>query len=816
MIGFVARRAAAVTAAVLGLSAFAAFAQTSAVQITSGPSVTENEITESSAVVRWQTNVESTTIVNFGTTAAFGQEFKKIVPIEETEITELSHSMTLWGLEPGTTYHYMVRSGAGGTTAQSAAFTFKTKSNACVADEWSCGEWASCAKGTDGTYAQSRVCTLKTDCPAAETPKPAESQTCTPACTDDTWECAAWNACSSTGSQSRVCALKTDCPAAETPKPAETQSCKPACTEDKWTCSEWGKCNAGERRRTCTMTEDCPTVNTPLPAWFEACTSTEPELLAEAQELQHSREQAEPLAVLPGDDDTQGEDDAPAPEPVVTSDLTPPPPITNSEGGGENVGGSFGLMGAAAVPVSVLSDECAANGILPERCAAWLEVKYADDSCEAAGVFTKESCEKFLTEKNGGAFPGCEGKTAEECEAVKSRATLGYLPEDEKKKVDDIITTKKVSEAFEELGAAAPLLVAVRIEKKDEVRWFRSEGSGGGETSPGVIVFDTDKDGVPDDVEKRLGTDPAKADSDGDGQPDGKVSRDVLKEFFEKGDRPAMSEEARDALEKFFESGDIPSAKVSRDILKSFFEKGDRPAMSAVDLGFLLGVPIDQPMSAGETEMTFGVTLESGAAATNREIIRCQSEKDCPPEYPFCRDGYCYGDGEDANAPAPMGYRTVNDDNKDVAKKTDKPLKPSNLLKGKATPNTTVVLYVYSYVPMVLTTTTDENGNFEYDLADNVVDGEHTVYVAVTDDTGKIAKKSDLRERRHRRDLRGGLPPSGRQRDDDRAARGLRAVLPVRHPRARVRRARFRLALRLPPEQGRRRNEGVRHPSARP
>jgi hypothetical protein len=43
---------------------------------------------------------------------------------------------------------------------------------------------------------------------------------------------------------------------------------------------------------------------------------------------------------------------------------------------------------------------------------------------------------------------------------------------------------------------------------------------------------------------------------------------------------------------------------------------------------------------------------------------------------------------------------------------------------------------------MVLTTIADENGNFSYDLADGLTDGEHTVYVAVTDETGKVTSKS--------------------------------------------------------------------------
>lgn len=800
-------RVAAALAAAIGLTAFAAFAQT-APQITSGPTVAEAEVTDSSAIVRWQTNVESTTIVNFGKTSGLGQEFKKIVPVEETEITEVSHNMTLWGLESGTTYFYQVRSYASGLIAQSAIFEFKTKSSACAADTWDCGVWGTCAKGTDGKYAQSRSCAIKDDCPTVETPKPAESQACTPACTADTWDCAGWATCSASGNQTRTCVLKTDCPAAETPKPDESQSCVPACTADKWACSKWDLCApAGTQTRTCVLSKDCPTATTPKPDESQKCSPDR--LLAEAQKLQHSREAAEKLAEVANETDKDGVDE-----------VSPPPPpasaVQDFEKNTENVSGGFGLMGAPGVTTNALSGECAASGILPERCDSWLEVKYADKSCATAGLSTKEACEKFLSDKAGGVFPGCEGKTTEECDAVKSRATLGYMPEEEKKKVDDIITTKKVGEAFDELGAAAPLLVAVRKEKKDEVRWWPSAKVEGQETSPGVIIFDTDKDGLPDDVEKRLGTDPRKSDlGDADGVPNAKVSREVLKSFFEKGDRPTEfvlvdtdGDGKPDLIEdkkflglrtydpsRVYLIGDTTvfsdaglgvdtdgdgklNGKVSRDILKSFFEKGDKPssgqfgdvidsaAFSAVDLAFLRGNPLGQPRGTGEVDLSFTVTLGAAGEPSNdvndvnrrttspggqdvnepvpsgerplqsppSERFACRSDEDCGPEYPFCRDGYCYGNGQDVNGPLESAMAD-----------TTGVFNPAkwNVLSGRATPNTTVLLYVYSYVPMVLTTTTDENGNYSYDLADNVVDGRHEVYVAVTDDTGKIARKSE-------------------------------------------------------------------------
>ncbi|MDD5251023.1 MAG: Ig-like domain-containing protein [Patescibacteria group bacterium] len=67
---------------------------------------------------------------------------------------------------------------------------------------------------------------------------------------------------------------------------------------------------------------------------------------------------------------------------------------------------------------------------------------------------------------------------------------------------------------------------------------------------------------------------------------------------------------------------------------------------------------------------------------------------------------------------------------------------PQTTFQGKARPGETVTIFIYSYLPLVLTTTADESGNWEYELADSLTDGEHTAYVAVTDDTGKIQAKS--------------------------------------------------------------------------
>ncbi len=66
------------------------------------------------------------------------------------------------------------------------------------------------------------------------------------------------------------------------------------------------------------------------------------------------------------------------------------------------------------------------------------------------------------------------------------------------------------------------------------------------------------------------------------------------------------------------------------------------------------------------------------------------------------------------------------------------------IINGRAEPDSFVLMYVYSQMPLVLLVKTAEHdGRWTYELKDNLVDGKHTVYVAVTDDTGKITRKSN-------------------------------------------------------------------------
>lgn len=62
---------------------------------------------------------------------------------------------------------------------------------------------------------------------------------------------------------------------------------------------------------------------------------------------------------------------------------------------------------------------------------------------------------------------------------------------------------------------------------------------------------------------------------------------------------------------------------------------------------------------------------------------------------------------------------------------------------GKTSPNATLLLFIYSPLPMVITVQADDNGDYKYILDQPLKDGVHQAYVTVTDKTGKIQSKSD-------------------------------------------------------------------------
>jgi cell division protein FtsB len=62
--------------------------------------------------------------------------------------------------------------------------------------------------------------------------------------------------------------------------------------------------------------------------------------------------------------------------------------------------------------------------------------------------------------------------------------------------------------------------------------------------------------------------------------------------------------------------------------------------------------------------------------------------------------------------------------------------------EGRALPNSFVTLYIYS-TPIIVTVKTDSNGDWTYELDQELKDGEHQLYVATVNNSGKIIARSN-------------------------------------------------------------------------
>lgn len=88
-------------------------------------SVTHSGTTQTSATITWTTNEGSTSYVEYGQTTSYGAH----TTLSTTKVT--SHSQTITGLSPGTTYHYRVKSrDSAGNLRTSTDSSFSTASEA--------------------------------------------------------------------------------------------------------------------------------------------------------------------------------------------------------------------------------------------------------------------------------------------------------------------------------------------------------------------------------------------------------------------------------------------------------------------------------------------------------------------------------------------------------------------------------------------------------------------------------------------------------------------------------------------------------------
>jgi hypothetical protein len=335
-----------------------------------------------------------------------------------------------------------------------------------------------------------------------------------------------------------------------------------------------------------------------------------------------------------------------------------------------------------------LPRECKDQGITDESaCEYYLEQKYLPKECQEAGVKTREACDKVMFKTYGPAEcieAGIEDD--QECEdfmfnkyapqvecsnidswqcrsSIKDRHIGNIVAKQTKYKkvkektkdyVGKSLPAEELSEKLEDTDIALPFKdrdVNVKVLATEE-KMLLNEDDNLVQTGPVALMVDSDNDGLPDDVEERLGTDPEAADSDQDGYFDGEEV---------KNNHDPLGGEKSIAL------------------------------IAPIDEAIIQDKIISQPKTKGEFNKDYKV----------QQVVNL------------------------ANATG-----------------TQSEVQAGYLISGQAEPNTVSVLYIYSDLPMVVTVTTDEFGNWQYELKKSLVEGEHEVYVTLNDNTGQVLAKS--------------------------------------------------------------------------
>lgn len=315
--------------------------------------------------------------------------------------------------------------------------------------------------------------------------------------------------------------------------------------------------------------------------------------------------------------------------------------------------------------------ECRDAGTASEDdCEALLRKRYMDPVCATQGITDASACAEFVYGHMAGGVV-CQGLDPDQCALAAKGRHLGEIMAAQRNSEDmSRVMDQAVGEGGElDLDALAQRADGMHGKVQEilplaggrrRLRTLRSTASIAvtsaddvNAAAPMVLMFDSDGDGVPDDLETRLGTNPTKPDTDGDGV------------------------------------GDAEELKAKPE-----------SAFAPVDLAILGAGSVGQPKTEGETDAALSIAIDETAVAAPVTFLPIRA----------------------AEAAAPPGHR----------------------LKGRAPAGTRVVsLYVYSDMPVLVTTSVDANGEWSYTLSDQLKDGTHEVYVAINDNTGKIVKKSD-------------------------------------------------------------------------
>jgi hypothetical protein len=281
---------------------------------------------------------------------------------------------------------------------------------------------------------------------------------------------------------------------------------------------------------------------------------------------------------------------------------------------------------------SKLDPECVKYGIAAAKCESWLSWRNREDNeCRQAGILTKEECLGYLQDKYGtvsqeettqktaglmtvekltrleqglipligstfkmrpavsapatGTAPAADG--TETAPAAPARPDLGAAYQ--KLNQDNVVTELNQDEAEETLSEYLPVKSQkeVGLMVHASPAFVTNKDGQVQKQMPALVMIDDDQDGLPNDTEKRLGTDPKNPDTDGDGFND--------KTELENGYDPLR-------VGKRLGESDVKIAPV--------------------DAAIITGSPMEQPKAAGtesedlQVEAAETVSDQAGADAT--------------------------------------------------------------------------------------------------------------------------------------------------------------------------------------------------------
>ncbi|MEI6378038.1 MAG: Ig-like domain-containing protein [Candidatus Falkowbacteria bacterium] len=372
----------------------------------------------------------------------------------------------------------------------------------CTSADYQC-KWSDCIDGK-----KKYECVLTSaSCHEVTAGPPAVSQDCKLSCTTADYECG-WSECKDSTQFTRCVLKNTDCiPLNLVPEKRECQM-PIECSKEYYTCSDWDLCHPdGRQSRTCEKSKPCDRPVSGVPQIFQKCDYVQPEA---------------------------------APELVVQAPAVAAPVVSQPVAAPEAAPVNIQAPAATANLNQADAPICIEAGFtVPADCDWYLKSRLGAEQCYANNIQTKNDCKKFLIDKYGLPIK-CSALNQVECDRLLTNVILANFIETAQKtqaqdQLKPLMNQEVVLDASKgtvtlvnnnkEAASSTPVLLLDKTlipfapsEQQVTATLVPTREAAG--TIAAAFVLDSDYDGLPDDVEKRIGTDPFKADTDGDGYPD--------------------------------------------------------------------------------------------------------------------------------------------------------------------------------------------------------------------------------------------------------------------------------------------------------